>query len=439
LLCNDPQNAFSNPLCANYRYDHRNEWRKGLTGKPIILAPWDGQPQAKAWNELRHVMAGTTTVAGSGGQQGLVRNPDREELMEGLQTAEHKFVKFDTFPLGDNKQVDGHNLGDCQYPKVAAPSILLNLIFLPHVAEGINEFAWNEVFCLTGRGKGSVALQAPNSTFIHAIAANPQNAKVFSDSQMTMVWSPRSNLSLYGNTAAVTLYDNMDIPIALSTDWLPSGSITMQRELTCASDFNQHYLDNHFSQQELWKMATVNGARALGIADQVGILAKGYWADIAIYQSNSPINPNIYQSIIKGNVADVSLVLRAGKPLYGDQSLMQALDPSCETIPNNVCGVAKSACVKETGYSLNELFKYNQHSYPLFVCEPPADEPSCTPARYQQYNGRSTNTDTDGDGINNDSDNCPNIFNPLRPMDNGVQADYNNNGIGDACDTLPLH
>ena len=43
-----------------------------------------------------------------------------------------------------------------------------------------------------------------------------------------------------------------------------------------------------------------------------------------------------------------------------------------------------------------------------------------------------TRTDTDGDGIFDDVDNCPLIANP-------DQADWNNNGVGDVCgDPEPL-
>ena len=35
-------------------------------------------------------------------------------------------------------------------------------------------------------------------------------------------------------------------------------------------------------------------------------------------------------------------------------------------------------------------------------------------------------------------DNCPHVFNPIRPMDNGKQADADGDGVGDACDVCPL-
>src|SRR5882672_10712328 len=41
--------------------------------------------------------------------------------------------------------------------------------------------------------------------------------------------------------------------------------------------------------------------------------------------------------------------------------------------------------------------------------------------------------DVDSDGVPNVKDNCPNVANPVDPITN-VQADSNNNGVGDACE-----
>ncbi len=35
-------------------------------------------------------------------------------------------------------------------------------------------------------------------------------------------------------------------------------------------------------------------------------------------------------------------------------------------------------------------------------------------------------------------DDCPTVFNPPRPADGFVQADWDADGIGDACDRCPL-
>jgi hypothetical protein len=77
--------------------------------------------------------------------------------------------------------------------------------------------------------------------------------------------------------------------------------------------------------------------------------------------------------------------------------------------------------------------------YPLFFCsgQGPTSEPTCVPYRDTYPNGTSS-TDFDGDGIPDTTDNCPKVFNPIRPMDNGVQSDVDGDGVGDACDNAPL-
>jgi len=73
---------------------------------------------------------------------------------------------------------------------------------------------------------------------------------------------------------------------------------------------------------------------------------------------------------------------------------------------------------------------------------PPTGEPTCTPARNESdgivYTGVPTATDSDGDGVLNDTDNCPSIFNPPRPVDNFLQADSDTDGISDMCDVHGL-
>ena len=85
----------------------------------------------------------------------------------------------------------------------------------------------------------------------------------------------------------------------------------------------------------------------------------------------------------------------------------------------------------------------NIDSYPLFFCEVPPDEPSCVPFRNGEYDGEivrgpANSSDWDGDGIVDNQDNCKKVFNLVRPMDEGVQADNDGDGRGDICDKCPL-
>jgi hypothetical protein len=125
--------------------------------------------------------------------------------------------------------------------------------------------------------------------------------------------------------------------------------------------------------------------------------------------------------------------------------------PLCETL--DVCGKTKTVCpLRETWWlgvaglgqplSLGMLQAANAGSYDLFSCGPPAGEPSCTPARPGEYSGIPVTVgatrDRDGDGIRDAADDCVKVFNPIRPMDGGLQADADHDGRGDACDRCPL-
>ncbi len=64
-----------------------------------------------------------------------------------------------------------------------------------------------------------------------------------------LIWSPRSNITLYGDTARVTIASRLGVNIALGTDWMPSGSMNLLRELECADSFNTKYLDELLQRQ----------------------------------------------------------------------------------------------------------------------------------------------------------------------------------------------
>ena len=87
------------------------------------------------------------------------------------------------------------------------------------------------------------------------------------------IWSPRSNISLYGETAPITLYDNFKI-FAIGTDWVLSGSMNTNRE-KLGETINTNHYNSYFSYRDLWAMATINGAKAMNMEDKLGVLHVG--------------------------------------------------------------------------------------------------------------------------------------------------------------------
>lgn len=421
------------------RYNHRHEWRLGVAGdpkRPKIPVSGNNNTAAQQWGELRQVLAGTTSLVGAGGPKGLLRNLDTT-AQEGLTQPP---VDSDTFPLGDS---DGLRLtGGCAYPDLRTQGPQNpDAAYLPHISEGITAEARNEFLC-TSQPAGDGAFLVEDSTaIVHAIALSAADARTVAERGAAVVWSPRSNISLYGHTAQVAMLDRAGVLLTLGTDWTASGSMNLLRELRCAGELSAQQLGGYFSSAALFRMATINAAIATASNDQLGLLAKGYTADIAVWKSADPARRD-FDAVVKGELQDVVLVLRGGTPLSGDAAVMTALDAGadkkCEAM--DICGVAKNVCVeRETGMNLAALkSKAGSPIYQLFACGTPPGEPSCVPFRDGEFTGLRTADDKDGDGIPDARDNCPQVFNPVRPLDGKTQPDSDGDGVGDACDVCPL-
>lgn len=414
------------------RYHHRHGWRRGADGELKLSLPQPANdPRVIAAAELRHVLAGTTSIVSSGGSAGLLRNlaAYREpELLEGLPAERTTF--FDTFPLGDDA---GKKLATgCAYPEIrSAGSAFAARMYAPHIAEGIDAAAENELTCLTRPESNLVRAQ---TSIMQAIGIDGRGIDVIAKAGAKVIWSPRSNVDLYGNTAPIAALKRAGVTIALGTDWLASGSMNLLRELQCADSLNEKYFGKALTDRELFEVATVNGAIAAGFAEHIGSLKVGLVADVAVFAPEGAVD---YRAVIAARSADVRLVLRGGAPLYGDAALVDALDGTCA--PLDVCGNARRVCVDVPSADLGALTAAGIGVYPLYACgDTPLDEPTCIPWRDTYPNGTSA-TDGDGDGVPNGMDNCPSVFNPPRPMDESAQADVDGDGAGDACDPAPLN
>lgn len=406
------------------RYDHRHDWRLGLRGHAAIEYEGGASPAARAAHELRMLMDGVTAIAGGAGHRGLLRNLDVPGLEEGVFVAP---AGSDTFPLDD---ADGLFVSSgCGYGagRTRPDETERYGAYLVHLGEGVDAEASNELACAL-----EASLIGETTGIVHAVATTPALARAMAARRAVVVWSPRSNLSLYGNTAPVGLLRGSGVELALGTDWLLSGSMNVRRELACARAFSERNLGDELDARALASMVTSAAARAAGAGVALGRLEPGYLADVQVVRRRG-LDP--HEALVLAAPGDVELVLRGGVPLYGARDLVEALAvDECEGF--DVCGFSKAVCLAETGRTLAELVAASP--YPLAPCDAPPNEPSCVPARPGEYDGAPSDADGDGDGVENELDACPLVFDPIRPLDAGRQADADGDGLGDACDECPL-
>ncbi len=426
---------------GNERFDHRHDWRTGANGHKKVPGPGTSDNMV---TEVRALMAGTTSIFGSVGNNGpdfagLVRNLDNDSINSITSV-------YDTFPLSDSKGALATS--GCSSYSLSSKAKKFNdsCPYGPHIAEGINQEALNEIRCLSSASTGIKDLFKSKMAVIHGIAATPDYIAQMAENGTKLIWSPRTNISLYGDTARVTMFDRMGVTIGLGTDWIYSGSANMLREMACIDNLNRNYFSSYFSDYQLWKMPTFNNALAFGLEKTLGQLKEGYLADIAVFKTTK--TKQLYRAVIDASSEDVLLVMINGKLAYGDANLMDKGDAV------DVCGVAKKIDMTANGAVASGVTfasVQKKAAYDLYFCSgvTPKNEPSCTPQRTRVEDTTNQNTtlydgdfsdtnDADGDGIPDADDNCPYIFNPIRPQDTDrKQADYDGDGLGDVCDPYP--
>ncbi|EME40067.1 hypothetical protein DOTSEDRAFT_65936 [Dothistroma septosporum NZE10] len=374
-------------LDTGERYGARNEWREGLNNKsrrePKVIA--GTERNATAWGELRHLFSGTTSIVGNGYIPGLTRNLDGiGGLGEDLKASVNQMANF---PLDDRSGI--LRLGDCDYgPNAVRQGGTDGLLrYMAHIGEGISAQAHNEFRCLSSQtfdttpradGSGiSVDIITPSLVVIQANSLPKEDFDMIARRGAKVVWSPRSNIALYGSTLDVTYLLKAGIAVALGTDWLPSGSATMSREARCAKSAMESIYNTTIDAETLWQMMTIDAARVAGFDDQIGSLEVGKLADIAVWGGDTKFDP--YARAIFAPMENVELVMRGGEILLTSSALNLHLEAAgCERVLFGA--VEKSVCVES---ALNTTFAAFQSAlqgrYPAILPGVPRDEPTCEP------------------------------------------------------------
>jgi cytosine/adenosine deaminase-related metal-dependent hydrolase len=220
-----------------------------------------------------------------------------------------------------------------------------------HLAEGRRHDPYNglefEIFDLIF---GELA-KDKNVNFVHAVGINEKGLTKMADYGMGIVWSPFSNLLLYGETLDLALVKKVaektqkPLLLSLGSDWTPTGSRGVLEELKLAKQYilkNQSTL-SHITDEELFKMVTENPARMINhfhdgkVAGEAGIgtLAVGAHASF-IATTNNHANP--FTNLVETYVQNINLVVVDGDPIYGNKDLMEktVLEAALNVISNLV-------------------------------------------------------------------------------------------------------
>jgi cytosine/adenosine deaminase-related metal-dependent hydrolase len=349
-------------------YANRGQWRGAtpealrLINNPASILDAFVLPDVIKYGKTRMILGGTTTTQGGNSSVAydalLARNAESPNF--GRQRVANHVDPIGSMPGADvDDVIDAMKAGELD-------------AWLVHLAEGVRDADRRPGDSTSSRDEFEVLkdndLLTDATVIIHgtgleasdfaemAAAPNVRTSGAGDGRGAKLVWSPLSNLLLYGKTTDV--YDALaaGVLVSLGTDWTPSGSANLLAELKVAdralrdervlgsSRFRVPGLTAGRSNQArgaaeraldqlLIEMVTINPAMTLRWDDHVGSIEPGKVADLLVVtpsrsQPAHGIPPSPYRTLIDATERDVQLVMVGGIPVAGDVGVMGQLKPN---------------------------------------------------------------------------------------------------------------
>lgn len=340
-------------------YTNHNQWTTGADAERYgamvdakqYLAGEAGSPvnitcEVDKYGEAKALISGTTSVLAAMGtldrscHRSVARTIDTQ--YNGLPADKMQVASLGV-PANGNSVCANFDDGD-------------TTAYVIHVAEGVDATARNEfqdLYDCTSPPQEPGCLYDERTALVHATALNDAQLETMADNNMSIVWSPRSNVFLYGGGTDTSKTTNIpkalmeNINVALGPDWSMGGSQNMLDEMRYADFVDAEEFGNILSSRDLFEMATINSAKALSVEQYVGSLEVGKRADIAVYL---PIaGATGYDVVLDASPREVTLVFVDGQLLYGDLDFqpLTASNAVCQEV--DICCRQKFLCLGYTG------------------------------------------------------------------------------------------
>lgn len=199
----------------------------------------------------------------------------------------------------------------CHSPYLCSPETLRsaatrareqNILLFTHAAETVKE-----VEIIKGRhGVGpvehlaDVGVLGPSFVAVHGVHLSEKEKDILAQSGTKVVHCPESNMKLASGAAPVVDLLSRGVVLGLGTDGPASNNnLDLFEEMRSASFLAKLVTGEPeaLDARTTLRMATIGGARVLGLEDEIGSLAPGKCADVIVVDFNRPHLSPVYDAI----------------------------------------------------------------------------------------------------------------------------------------------
>jgi 5-methylthioadenosine/S-adenosylhomocysteine deaminase len=223
-----------------------------------------------------------------------------------------------------------YTVNEAALAKVATLANELDLVIHTHLHETAQEIADFEAAqgCRPLARLHELGLIGPRSQCVHMTQVTPEEISLLATVGAHVIHCPESNMKLASGRCPVTELLEAGVNVALGTD-----SAASNNDLSMAGEMRSAALLAKLGQGDATtlpaatalEMATINGALAMGLQDDIGSLEVGKLADLVAVDFNHPETQPVYhpvsQLVYAADAAQFTHSWVAGKPVMRDRQL----------------------------------------------------------------------------------------------------------------------
>lgn len=204
-----------------------------------------------------------------------------------------------------------------------------DLIIHSHSSE--NKTEWQEIKRLTGYSNLEYFvrnnLASPRLCLAHCIWVSPKEIQMLADYHINVLHCPSANLKLGSGIAPIPEFLEKGVNVSLGSDGAAcNNNLDIFNEMRLAAFIQKPRLGvTSISAEEVFDMATIGGAKSLGLSDKIGSIEPGKKADLVVLDLNKvhsiPADDIYAQIVYSSKASSVQHVMVDGKWLVYDQKV----------------------------------------------------------------------------------------------------------------------
>ncbi|MBA2663366.1 MAG: 5'-deoxyadenosine deaminase [Bradymonadaceae bacterium] len=164
-----------------------------------------------------------------------------------------------------------------------------------HIHTHSSETAYENEFTMAHYGVNNieflrrVGMTGPRSVFAHGVHVTDAECQILAETKTAVCHCPSSNLKLASGIANMPRYDRLGVRVALGADGAPcNNNLDAFIEMRLAALIQKPiHGPQSMPARRVLQLATIDGARAIGIDDEVGSIELGKYADLVVLDLDS--------------------------------------------------------------------------------------------------------------------------------------------------------